>query len=252
MKGALLHPRMPAGRKPVRAAPSSLEILLVHDQPTATHVRSHLERLYGVTLVHSWRALRGLELAAFDVIVAAETLANVPTAPWLRMARARSFSGVTALLTPHTGRRDLLALPPIGVDVVLAGASSLDGFVAQLEALGRRTRTEALSCGPLRIDPIRRRVFLAGHLLATLGSRELEVLTCLMRAQGSAVSQADLAEWVRSAPPSRVANIHVIICRLRAKLGASHFIVERVPGVGYRIADPGAPVAEARSRSSAG
>ena len=101
----------------------------------------------------------------------------------------------------------------------------------------------AVEVAGLRLDPFRREIYRDGRYVA-LTRKQFAVLEVLMRADGGVVSAEELLEkaWDENADPFTNA-VRITVSALRKRLGEP-WLIATVPGVGYRIADPGTEAAD--------
>jgi DNA-binding response OmpR family regulator len=147
-----------------------------------------------------------------------------------------SISARILALVPGHDEEAILDAFAAGADDVLAGPLRATELASRVAGLLRRpTASPALQVGPLLIDPLARRVSLAGRPLE-LTRREFELLARLAAAPGRVVTKEELLRDVWSQPPGRpTRRLDTNVARLRQRLGEHRALLVTVWGVGYRL-----------------
>jgi two-component system response regulator VanR len=215
-------------------------ILLVEDDPRiASFVRRGLEA-EGHLVDHVVDIPDGIGQASsgnHDLLILDRML---PSGDGLGMCRALREVGVTIpvlLLTAKASLGEKVDGLRGGADDYLTKPFALRELVLRLRALERRPSAGTppiVEVSGIRLDRFRREVFRDGHYVA-LTRKQFAVLDVLMTAGGGVVSAEDLLEraWDENADPFTNA-VRITISTLRKRLGEP-WVIETVPGVGYRM-----------------
>jgi DNA-binding response OmpR family regulator len=151
------------------------------------------------------------------------------------------------MLTARQDEVDRIAGLELGADDYVIKPFSLGELLARVRAILRRSdrqpagvEREVLAADQLKVDTGSRRVFRAGEEIA-LAQKEFDLLVCLMRNRGMALSRDLLLErvWGYDFPgDSRTVDVHVRWLREKIELDPSkpHYI-QTVRGIGYRFND---------------
>jgi DNA-binding response OmpR family regulator len=159
--------------------------------------------------------------------------------------RLREHSAVPILmLTARSEEADRVLGLEVGADDYLTKPFSLRELLARVRAILRRTELMAraadqddkpISHDELRIDPVARRVTLAG-VPVELTVKEYDLLLMLARSPGRSFSRTYLLDRIWGSDYAgfdRTVDTHVV--RLRKKLGTLGNRIVTVWGVGYRF-----------------
>lgn len=150
------------------------------------------------------------------------------------------------MLSARIREIDLVSALQAGVDDYLKKPFGMPEFLARVAALLRRSRTSNLiptdmTCGDLRIDLVRRCIYLRNRSLAKpletridLSPQEFSLLYVLAQANGRPVHRSELLKraWDIEIDNPRTVDSHVL--SLRKKLGHPDPI-ETVRKIGYRL-----------------
>jgi DNA-binding response OmpR family regulator len=155
------------------------------------------------------------------------------------------------MLTAMATLEDRVAGLRLGADDYLCKPFEFEELLARIEALARRSRSQAqrtptrLSVGDLTLDREAMRVTRAGLALA-LTARELAMLELLMSAPGRLFSRERILANVWGTSEDPLTNVvDVYIRRLRSKIDDGHPspLIHTVRGLGYRLENLGASAA---------
>ena len=226
-------------------------ILLVEDELSlAETMRYNLER-EGYNVLLATDGVQGLELARRegpDLIVLDIMLPRLDGFSVCRILRQEHDMPVI-MLTARQDEVDRIAGLELGADDYISKPFSLGEFLARVRAIMRRSERqprlatrEVLEAGRLKIDTSRRRAWCEAEEL-NLSQKEFDLLTCLIRNQGIALSRDLLLERVWGLDfigDSRTVDVH--IRWLREKIepdSARPRYIQTVRGIGYRFEAPG-------------
>jgi two-component system KDP operon response regulator KdpE len=225
------------------------DILLVEDDDrTRRAVAANLEgHGYGVrAAADGEEALVLWELRRPDLILLDLGLPGIDGIGVLRRVR-RDATTPVVVLSARGEERDKVEALDDGADDYLAKPFGMAELHARVRAALRRTLVTGidpdgvLEIGPLRLDPNRRLVTVAGSDVH-LTPREYELLKVLLANAGRVVTRGRLLRAVWGTAYAEEGHyLHVYMGQIRRKLAASDpggtlsdlFIAE--PGVGYRV-----------------
>ncbi|MGL4257113.1 MAG: response regulator transcription factor [Microbacterium sp.] len=182
-------------------------------------------------------ALEQLAVNSYDVVVLDRDIPGPDGDEIARRLAGRPESPRILMLTAADRLDDKATGFESGADDYLTKPFALRELVLRLRALGRRPAKGAppvAELGSVRLDRFRREVFRDGRYIA-LTRKQFAVLDVLMEAGGGVVSAEDLLEraWDENADPFTNA-VRITISALRKRLGEP-WVIETVPGVGYRM-----------------
>jgi two-component system KDP operon response regulator KdpE len=226
-------------------------LLVEDDEPTRAMLREYLGRRgYRVRdAATAGEALRLWDAHRADLILLDLGLPDRDGMDVVRRVR-RDGTAPIIIVSARGEERDRVAGLEAGADDYVTKPFGMGELQARIRAVLRRAAGPGadgegrLDLGPVRLDPIRREVTVAGSAVH-LTPREYELLKALMANRGRVVTKARLlrAVWgVAYADESQY--LHVYVNRLRRKLatvdptGATRDLITAEPGIGYRVADP--------------
>lgn len=234
-------------------------ILLIEDNTTlADTLHYNLER-EGFTVLLATDGIQGLELArqkSPDLIVLDIMLPRLDGFSVCRILRQESNIPII-MLTARQDEVDRIAGLELGADDYISKPFSLGEFLARVRAILRRTERqpkaghrELLEAGTLRVDTKSRRAWCNSDELS-LPQKEFDLLTCLMRNRGIALSRDLLLERVWGydfVGDSRTVDVHIRWLRGKIEPDPAHpTYIQTVRGVGYRFEIP--PMEQGRGDS---
>ena len=222
-----------------------MRLLVVEDeQKVANALREGLEgEQYEVVVERTGEsAFFRINTDSFDLILLDLTLPGRDGLEVLRTLRAKGVKTPVIVLTARDALQDRVTGLDSGADDYVVKPFAFAELVARIRALLRRGREHdlaRLSVGDLTMDLATRRVTRAARPLE-LTVREFELLECLLRQQGRAVSRETLArdvwkETARTTPLDNVIDVH--IARLRRKVDADQPVrlIHTIRGIGFVI-----------------
>ncbi len=224
-------------------------ILLVEDEEVlADTLRYNLER-EGYTVMSANDGVTGLDLAraeAPDLVILDVMLPKLDGFSVCRLLR-RETDVPIIMLTARQDEVDRIAGLELGADDYVVKPFSLGELLARVRAILRRSdrqptgvERELLTADDLRVDTGSRRVF-RNSIEITLAQKEFDLLVCLMRNRGMALSRDLLLErvWGYDFPgDSRTVDVHIRWLREKVEADPSKPIfIQTVRGIGYRFND---------------
>ena len=224
-------------------------ILLVEDETLlADTLRYNLER-EGYTVITASDGVTGLDLARAenpDLLILDVMLPKLDGFSVCRILR-RETNIPIMMLTARQDEVDRIAGLELGADDYVVKPFSLGELLARVRAMLRRSdrqptgvERELLTAEGLRVDTGSRRVFRDG-IEITLAQKEFDLVVCLMRNRGMALSRDLLLErvWGYDFPgDSRTVDVHVRWLREKVEVDPSKPVyIQTVRGIGYRFND---------------
>ncbi|HMP42584.1 MAG TPA: response regulator transcription factor [Roseiflexaceae bacterium] len=224
-------------------------ILLVEDDVTlAETLRYNLER-EGHSVIMASDGVQGLDKARRehpDMVILDIMLPRLDGFSVCRILRQESDAPIL-MLTARQDEVDRIAGLELGADDYVAKPFSLGELLARVRAIMRRsdrqpiTSREVLDAGSLRVDTGSRRAWRDGGELS-LSQKEFDLLTCLIRNRGMALSRDVLLERVWGYDflgDSRTVDVHIRWLREKVEPDPGRPIyIQTVRGVGYRFEIP--------------
>lgn len=225
-------------------------ILLIEDDATlAETLRFNMER-EGYTVLAADDGIHGLELArreSPELLILDVMLPRLDGFSVCRILRQESDIPII-MLTARQDEVDRIAGLELGADDYVSKPFSLGELLARVRAILRRTERRAtppnremLEAGDICIDARSRRAWRSDTEL-TLSQKEFDLLTCLVRNRGIALSRDLLLERVWGFDflgDSRTVDVHIRWLREKIELQpASPRYIQTVRGVGYRFEIP--------------
>lgn len=218
----------------------SMRVLVAEDEAMLADLVAEGLRQYGMAVdvaLDGDAALERLFVNDYDVLVLDRDLPGTHGDEVCRQVVASAARTRILMLTAAGQTGDLVAGLALGADDYLSKPFEYPELVARVQALFRRaTRAvpPVLERAGVTLDMPRRQAFRDGRYLR-LSPKEFAVLEVLLVAEGAVVSAEELLEraWDENADPFTSA-VRITMSKLRAKLGEP-WLIETVPGSGYRI-----------------
>ena len=191
----------------------------------------HVESLAAARAALSTQFPEPYEILVFDL-----RLPDGNSLDLVRELRGRGDKAYVALLTAFYDRDDEAAALVAGADAYMSKRLPPHVVMARLDALMRRAREDAVSVGPLRFEPARRRLVWPSGALRVLSAHETRFLAALAERAGQTVSHEDLARSVWLGETRNRGGLSVLASRVRAHLGAElKQLIETMNRGGYRL-----------------
>jgi two-component system response regulator CpxR len=220
-------------------------VLLAEDDTELCSLMTDFFEPHGFSLqsVHNGREAMNLFFGdRFDLVILDVMMPVVDGFEVLRQIRKRSAVPVI-MLTARTSQTDQIGGLNAGADDYLPKPFAPDELLARIRAVLRRTGKSVaadesvLECGTLKVKPGTREAWLQGEPVV-LTSIEFDILECLARSAGRAVSRDALAAvlYQREASPfERSLDVHISHLRKKLHRDEESFI-HTVRGTGYLLA----------------
>lgn len=223
-------------------------ILLVEDDATlAETLRYNLER-EGYTVIGAGDGVTALELARQDkpdIVVLDVMLPRLDGFSVCRMLRKESTIPII-MLTARQDEVDRIAGLELGADDYLTKPFSVGELLARIRAILRRSDRsgnsgadrDILHIGMIKLDAGSRRIW-RNDAEIQLSQKEFDLLACLMRNRGLALSRDVLLERVWGfdyVGDGRTVDVHIRWLREKVELDPSApEYLQTVRGIGYRF-----------------
>ena len=186
-------------------------------------------------------ALELLEREPFDLVLLDIMLGGVSGLEVCRQIRGRVDCPIL-FLSAKDSVKDIVKGLDLGADDYLTKPFALEELAARVQAHLRRQERSApgrpaggpIQIGAIRLDPEKLTVTKAGAPVA-LSTRELELLTYLMRHAGETLSRDRIFHDVWRTDYGDVGTVAINIKNLRSKLDPEWRYIKTVWGSGYRF-----------------
>jgi len=186
-------------------------------------------------------ALSLLNGLPYDLVVLDLMMPRMDGMQLLRALKGRASKPRILVLSARDQVQDRVEALNLGADDYLVKPFAFDELVARLQALGRRSSSDAspeIECGRLRLDAAARIARIDGAALA-LTPKEFALLELLVRRRGHVLSRAAVFEQLYESDSSASDTvIEVLMSTLRAKLARAGLadLIETRRGFGYVVA----------------
>lgn len=224
-------------------------ILLVEDDPILSEtLRYNLER-EGYAVINAPDGVVGLERARRDqpdMVILDVMLPRLDGFSVCRILRQESEVPIL-ILTARQDEIDRIAGLELGADDYVAKPFSLGELLARVRAIMRRSDRrisalrEVLDAGAIRLNPGSRRAW-RDNVELNLSQKEFDLLACLMRNRGIALSRDVLLERVWGYDflgDSRTVDVHIRWLREKVEPDPGKpTYIQTVRGIGYRFEAP--------------
>lgn len=145
------------------------------------------------------------------------------------------------MLSARNSETDIVAALKFGADDYLTKPFGMQEFLARVEALLRRVRTNSvplyLDYSDLKIDLVQRRVQVKGDFIE-LTPQEFSLLYVLAQAEGNAITRSELLRraWPDAIDNPRTIDTHVLSLRKKIEINPRQpHLIQTVRNVGYRL-----------------
>ena len=226
------------------------KILLIEDDGVLRETLAYNLACAGYEALTAGDGLLGLELArgqSPDLIILDLMLPGLDGLSICRLVRARSAIPIIILSARHE-ELDRIAGFEVGADDYVVKPFSLGEVLARIRVGLRRSAPDAsepvdeiLVEGDLRVETKSRRAYRQNQELC-LSQKEFELLACLMRHAGTALSRERLLERVWGITfhgDVRTIDVHIRWLRMKIERDPSQPVyIQTVRGMGYRLEAP--------------
>jgi two-component system, OmpR family, response regulator len=219
-----------------------VRILLIEDDRRLAELlvkRLRAEGYEAETRDDGIEGLASAESGAFDLVIADVMLPGMDGIALTASLRERGSNVPILMLTARDAVGDRVIGLRAGADDYLLKPFAFAELLARIEALARRagspTSDPTLTQGAVSLDPLSRRVTVAGGDVE-LTAKEFDLLECLMSHRGRVLSRVELKELVWDFSfDAQTKIVDLYVHYLRRKLGRDGDIIQTVRGVGYAV-----------------
>jgi two-component system OmpR family response regulator len=218
-----------------------MRILIVEDDPSLASGLARILEAEGYAVDVAGRGEEAVGAARgerFDLVILDIGLPGMDGFEVLRRLRGAEHRVPVLVLTARDTVSDRVHGLDLGADDYMAKPFAMPELAARVRALIRRSQAQTgpkILHGPLTLDTVARRAYLAGEPLE-LAAREWAVLEVLLGKVEKIVSKESIiqavAGWDEDLSPNA---IEVYISRLRTKLERAGVHIRTVRGFGYML-----------------
>jgi len=223
---------------------SAPKILIVEDDESlrlvlADNLASEGYRVESVGLGR--QALESLAAESADLVILDLMLPDTDGYDVCRRIREKGRTPLVLMLTARTLEEDLVRGFAAGADDYLGKPYRLRELLARTKALLRRNGAppdEAIPFGGFRLDPAARELRDPGGSPVDLTRTELDLLLCLVRDRGRALSRDEILDRVWGEDVNvdhRTVDNFVLSLRKKLCAGNGAVTIVTVRGIGYRL-----------------
>jgi DNA-binding response OmpR family regulator len=218
-----------------------MQVLLIEDERRFANLLARRLTDAGFEAAVAFTGTDGLERAGsdgYDLLVVDVMLPGMDGMELVRNLRARGSNLPILMLTARDTVEDRVMGLHAGADDYLVKPFAFAELLARLEALARRSPTTGrLSFGPVEMDVPAHRVRVHGESV-DLTPKEFDLLECLLRGQGRAITRAEIKEYVWGFTfdaPTKVMDLYVHYVRRKLEEAGAPDVIQTVRGIGYSI-----------------
>lgn len=242
----------PDPKSPAKSAPPGdgrkRRVLVVDDEKDLVELIGFNLRRNGYDVLTADNGIDALDVARREVPDLIVLDLMLPGVDGTEVARRLKADAKTArvpivMLTAKGEETDIVVGLTLGADDYVSKPFSMKVLLARLQTVLRRAEqsppaddaADALTAGPLRIDPAKHEVLVSGEP-ARLTLTEFKILLALVQARGRVLTRDQLMDKAMGADvfvTDRAIDVHVTA--IRKKLGSANWLVHTVRGVGYRL-----------------
>jgi len=220
-----------------------MRILLVEDDVSMSDLLLRVLRDEAYAVDHAqdgqeaeWLAFENpYDLIVLDIMIPRKDGLSV-----LKSLREGGISTPVMLLTARDATDDIVKGLDLGADDYATKPFSIDELLARVRALLRRkdkATSVNLVAGPIKINPARREVTIAGESV-NLTVKEYALLEYFVRNAGTVIGRTQLSEHVwdmNFEPSSNVVDVYVGYLRTKIQAVCGEKLIRTVRGHGYML-----------------